>query len=51
MLKKCGSAVLLLWMVSVLILPAALGAIGSVFGEYLSFLLPLGGAELLHLVS
>lgn len=35
----------------VLILPAALGAIGSVFGEYLSFLLPLGGAELLHLVG
>lgn len=35
----------------VLILPAALGAIGSVFGDYLSFLLPLGGAELLHLVG
>lgn len=35
----------------VLILPAALGAIGSVMGEYMSFLLPLGGAELLHLIS
>ena len=35
----------------VLVLPAALGAIGSVFGEYLSFLLPLGGAELLHLIG
>lgn len=35
----------------VLVLPAALGAVGSVFGEYLSFLLPLGGAELLHLIG
>ena len=34
-----------------LILPAALGVIGSVMGEYLSFLLPLGGAELLHLIG
>ena len=34
-----------------LLIPAALAAIGSVIGEYLSFLLPLGGAELLHLLS
>ena len=32
----------------VLLVPAALAAIGSVIGEYLSFLLPLGGVELLH---
>lgn len=32
----------------VLLIPAALAAIGSGIGEYLSFLLPLGGAELLH---
>ena len=31
----------------VLLIPAALAAIGSAIGEYLSFLLPLGGAELL----
>lgn len=30
----------------ILLIPAALGAIGSVIGEYLSFLLPLGGVEL-----
>ena len=32
----------------VLLIPAALGAIGSAVGEYLSFILPLGGAELLR---
>lgn len=32
----------------VLLIPAALAAIGSAIGEYLSFLLPLGGAELLR---
>ena len=32
----------------VLLIPAALAAIGSAIGEYLSFLLPLGGAELLQ---
>ncbi len=32
----------------VLLIPAALAAIGSGIGEYLSFLLPLGGAELLQ---
>ena len=32
----------------VLLIPAALAAIGSGIGEYLSFLLPLGGAEFLH---
>lgn len=32
----------------VLLIPAALAAIGSGIGEYLSFLLPLGGAELLR---
>lgn len=31
----------------VFIIPATLGAIGSVIGEYLSFLLPLGGVELI----
>jgi len=35
----------------ILLIPAALAAIGSVIGEYLSFLLLLGGAELLHLVG
>lgn len=35
----------------VLLIPAALAAIGSVIGEYVSFLLPLGGVELLHLIS
>lgn len=30
----------------VLLIPAALGAVGSRIGEYLSFLLPLGGVEL-----
>lgn len=35
----------------VILIPAALAAIGSVVGAYLSFLLPLGGAELLHLIS
>lgn len=32
----------------VLLIPAALAAMGSEIGEYLSFLLPLGGAELLR---
>ena len=32
----------------VLLIPAALAAIGSGIGEYLSFLIPLGGAELLR---
>ncbi len=32
----------------VLLIPAGLAAIGSGAGEWLSFLLPLGGAELLH---
>ena len=32
----------------VLLIPAALATIGSGIGEYLSFLLPLGGAELLQ---
>ena len=32
----------------VLLIPAALAAIGSGIGEYLSFLIPLGGAELLQ---
>ena len=32
----------------VLLIPAALAAIGSAIGEYLSFLLPLGGAELMQ---
>ena len=32
----------------VLLIPAALAAMGSEIGEYLSFLLPLGGAELLQ---
>lgn len=31
----------------VIVIPAALAAIGSAIGEYLSFLLPLGGAEVL----
>lgn len=35
----------------VLLIPAAMATIGSAIGEYLSFLLPLGGAELLHLLS
>lgn len=33
---------------AVLLIPAALAAIGSAVGELLSFLVPLGGAELLH---
>jgi hypothetical protein len=32
----------------VLLIPAALAAIGSAIGEYLSLLLPLSGAELLR---
>jgi hypothetical protein len=37
----------LLLCVGVIVIPAALGAIGSVLGEYLSLLLPLGGVELM----
>ena len=33
---------------AVLLIPAALAAIGSAIGELLSFLVPLGGAELFH---
>ena len=35
---------------AVLLIPAALAAIGSSVGEYLSFVLPLGVAELLHIL-
>ena len=35
---------------AVLLIPAALTAIGSSVGEYLSFVLPLGVAELLHIL-
>ena len=35
----------------ILLIPAALASIGSAIGEYLSFLLPLSGSELLHLIS
>ena len=35
----------------VLLIPAGLAAIGSVVGEWLSFLLPLGGSELLHMLK
>ncbi len=35
----------------VVLIPAALAAIGSFIGEYFSFILPLGGAELLHYIS
>ena len=34
----------------VVVIPAALAAIGSAVGEYFSFLLPLGGAEILHII-
>ena len=33
---------------AVLLIPAALAAIGSGMGEWLSFIIPLGGAEYLH---
>lgn len=33
---------------AVLLIPAALAAVGSAVGELLSFIVPLGGAELLH---
>ena len=35
----------------VLLIPAGLAAIGSVVGEWLSLLLPLGGSELLHILK
>ena len=35
---------------AVLLIPAALAAIGSSVGEYVSFVLPLGVAELLHIL-
>ena len=34
-----------------LLIPAGLAAIGSVVGEWLSLLLPLGGSELLHILQ
>ena len=34
----------------VILIPAALAAIGSTIGEYISFVLPLGGSELLRLL-
>ena len=33
---------------TVLLIPAALAAIGSGMGEWLSFIIPLGGAEYFH---
>ncbi len=47
--SRCGKnrdAILLCC--GVILIPAALAVVGSVVGEYLSFLLPLGGAELLQ---
>ena len=35
----------------VLLIPSGLAAIGSGAGEWLSFLLPLGGSELLHILK
>ena len=35
----------------VLLIPAGLAAIGSVVGEWLSLLLPLGGSEVLHILK
>lgn len=45
--RKNRDAVLLCC--GVIVIPAALAAIGSAIGEYLSFLIPLGGSELLHI--
>lgn len=47
--KKNRTAVLLCC--GVILIPSALASIGSTIGEYLSLLLPLDTAELLHLLS
>ena len=46
--KCCKNRDSMLLCTGVLLIPAALAAIGSAIGKYLSFLLPLSGVELLR---